>query len=397
MRVLYDGLSFEVIREGETYTDGSFRTRYGNGGVQTNENRGTEGSRYRWIGEGTNGVRTRETGEGAYSESAARWTGTKVTLYGKGEAVSISVIGSGTVYLGKDVLGSVRSTTGGYGTLEDRYEYDAFGNPYLGDLESGMDLGYTGKPYDTATGLYDYGYRDYSPATARFTTTDPVRDGTNWFAYVNNDPVNWIDLWGLLPGDVFSSELDAIKDFSMTYNDDSIRNNREYSSSVFSFRSQKTGEYLYSYTVPNRGSSSKSTPSLPFGGGVNIDSYIHTHGAYANNAKTSEQQYDYNIPSPSDQSFAFQNDKTIYTVGPAGAVNKFDPAINTGGYDGGTFISGEWNNIPKDPRDVVNPDNTNTVDLRSSQSDDPYQTNNIWFDLLNRDNIIDRNDTKKNR
>jgi RHS repeat-associated protein len=60
-----------------------------------------------------------------------------------------------------------------------------------------MNLGYTGKPYDTATGLYNYGYRDYRPETARFTTIDPIRDGNNWFAYVNNDPVNYVDLWGL--------------------------------------------------------------------------------------------------------------------------------------------------------------------------------------------------------
>ena len=31
----------------------------------------------------------------------------------------------------------------------------------------------------------------------RFTTVDPIRDGSNWFAYVNNDPVNYVDLWGL--------------------------------------------------------------------------------------------------------------------------------------------------------------------------------------------------------
>jgi RHS repeat-associated protein len=93
----------------------------------------------------------------------------------------------------------VRSTTNEYGTLEDRYEYDAFGKPYKGDLTTGMNLGYTGKPYDTATGLYNYGYRDYQPEVARFTTVDPKRDGANWFAYVNNDPVNWVDLWGLRP------------------------------------------------------------------------------------------------------------------------------------------------------------------------------------------------------
>jgi uncharacterized protein RhaS with RHS repeats len=45
--------------------------------------------------------------------------------------------------------------------------------------------------------LYNFGYRDYAPEAARFTTVDPIRDGSNWFAYVNNDPVNWVDLWGL--------------------------------------------------------------------------------------------------------------------------------------------------------------------------------------------------------
>jgi RHS repeat-associated protein len=100
-------------------------------------------------------------------------------------------------YLGKDALGSVRSRSNENGQLEDRYEYDAFGKPYKGDLNSGMNLGYTGKPYDTATGMYNYGYRDYQPEVARFTTIDPIRDGVNWFVYVNNDPVNYIDLWGL--------------------------------------------------------------------------------------------------------------------------------------------------------------------------------------------------------
>ena len=101
------------------------------------------------------------------------------------------------MYLGKDIIGSIRSATTDTGALKDRYEYDAFGQPYKGDLSGDMNLGYTGKPYDTATGLYNYGYRDYKPQAARFTTVDPIRDGRNWYAYVNNDPVNWVDLWGL--------------------------------------------------------------------------------------------------------------------------------------------------------------------------------------------------------
>ena len=45
----------------------------------------------------------------------------------------------------------------------------------------------------------------------RFTTVDPIRDGANWFAYVNNDPVNYVDLWGLLASD---GKIDWIKEVS---------------------------------------------------------------------------------------------------------------------------------------------------------------------------------------
>jgi len=49
--------------------------------------------------------------------------------------------------------------------------------------------------------MYNYGYRDYVPQTARFSTIDPIRDGSNWFAYCNNEPVNFRDLWGLSASD----------------------------------------------------------------------------------------------------------------------------------------------------------------------------------------------------
>ncbi len=49
--------------------------------------------------------------------------------------------------------------------------------------------------------MYDYGFRDYSPVSARFTTVDPIRDGSNWFSYVVNDPVNYVDPLGLNASD----------------------------------------------------------------------------------------------------------------------------------------------------------------------------------------------------
>jgi RHS repeat-associated protein len=203
MRTVYDGFSFEVLREGVTFRDGSLTTKLATGIVRTEER--TPGIRYRYLGpESQNGqLQTRRLTE-TTSSLATRFTGINATLYGNGEAVAVNRLGNaevrgGASYLGKDVLGSVRSRSNENGQMEDRYEYDAFGKPYKGDLNSGVNLGYTGKPYDTTTGMYNYGYRDYQPEMARFTTIDPIRDGANWFAYVNNDPVNWVDIWGLWP------------------------------------------------------------------------------------------------------------------------------------------------------------------------------------------------------
>ena len=83
--------------------------------------------------------------------------------------------------------------------------YDIFGSPYqkIGSFlaDDSLDFGYLGKPYNADTELYDYGFRDYSPEIARFTSVDPIRDGRNWFCYVVNDPVNYVDLWGLCGSD----------------------------------------------------------------------------------------------------------------------------------------------------------------------------------------------------
>ena len=83
--------------------------------------------------------------------------------------------------------------------------YDIFGSPYQKSgsflANDSLNFGYLGKPYNGDTELYDYGFRDYSPATARFTTVDPIRDGRNWYCYVVNDPVNFVDLWGLCGSD----------------------------------------------------------------------------------------------------------------------------------------------------------------------------------------------------
>jgi murein DD-endopeptidase MepM/ murein hydrolase activator NlpD len=47
-------------------------------------------------------------------------------------------------------------------------------------------------------GQYYYNARWYDPTLGRFITEDPARDGDNWYAYVSNNPLAYIDPTGLL-------------------------------------------------------------------------------------------------------------------------------------------------------------------------------------------------------
>ena len=58
---------------------------------------------------------------------------------------------------------------------------------------------FTGRRFDSETGLYYYRARYYSPQLRRFIEPDPIgfAGGMNLYAYVGNDPGNATDLYGL--------------------------------------------------------------------------------------------------------------------------------------------------------------------------------------------------------
>lgn len=71
--------------------------------------------------------------------------------------------------------------------------YDAFGEP----VSEIAQFGFGGKHFNSSLGMYDFGYRDYEPSFARFSSVDPIHDGTNWYAYCDGNPVGFYDKYGL--------------------------------------------------------------------------------------------------------------------------------------------------------------------------------------------------------
>ena len=114
--------------------------------------------------------------------------------------------GGQTYYPTVDGLGSITGVTDGAGTLVQRNSYDAFG----GQTASGSvvdPFGFTGKRLDPATGLYDYGLRQYDPTAGRFTSPDPL-PGPTRYGYASNDPVDLTDPSGAADT-IEYAELDA--------------------------------------------------------------------------------------------------------------------------------------------------------------------------------------------
>jgi RHS repeat-associated protein len=56
---------------------------------------------------------------------------------------------------------------------------------------------YCGEYYDDETDLIYLRNRYYDNQTGRFITEDPIKDSLNWYSYCGNNPIMFIDPWGL--------------------------------------------------------------------------------------------------------------------------------------------------------------------------------------------------------
>ncbi|MBI3595606.1 MAG: RHS repeat protein [Nitrospirae bacterium] len=101
-------------------------------------------------------------------------------------------------YYHADALGSVLALTDQNGAVQTNYSYDPFGNTTIAGSSSNP-FQYTGREND-GTGAYYYRARYYRPTLQRFNSEDPIRylGGINFYSYVGNNPIIFIDPAGLL-------------------------------------------------------------------------------------------------------------------------------------------------------------------------------------------------------
>ena len=111
---------------------------------------------------------------------------------------------------------------GDSGEIVGQYEYDPYGNTIKAEGQAAREnkIRFSTKEYDSSTGLYYYGYnrseveidrsnatcpkggeaiKYYDPVTGRWPSRDPIgeRGRVNLYAFVGNDGINSIDLFGL--------------------------------------------------------------------------------------------------------------------------------------------------------------------------------------------------------
>lgn len=107
--------------------------------------------------------------------------------------------GGQTYFYVLDRLGSVIAIVNSAGAAMNTYRYDPWGNLIASSGSVSNRILFTGREFDSESGLYFYRARYYDPAAGRFIGRDPIgiEGGANLYAYVENNPTRDRDPSGL--------------------------------------------------------------------------------------------------------------------------------------------------------------------------------------------------------
>jgi hypothetical protein len=163
--------------------------------------------------------------------------------------------------------------------------------------------------------------RFYDPVAGRYTASDPyLRNAkaelAGVYSYALNNPIWRTDLSGLLPGDIYDTEEQAVME-SLGYTLPLVaRTHVEWGCSVYA---NKGG---VSYTEPNRGEVLTVEPSLPPDSKPGL---AFTHGQPLHYSITSLPDTKPEVLSPEDKQYSEANAAPMYAVTPTGKVLLYVP------------------------------------------------------------------------
>ncbi len=149
-----------------------------------------------------------------------------------------------TYYYVKDRQYSIQAITNSSGQIVESYSYSSFGIMTMKDQNGGIifksnvnnTITFTGRRYDSESGLYYYRNRMYSAELGRFISKDPKGyiDGMNLYAYVKNNPLKYLDAFGTTAYQSFSDSFGngivsysisgRTDDFTVTYDNSGFGN-----------------------------------------------------------------------------------------------------------------------------------------------------------------------------
>jgi RHS repeat-associated protein len=125
-------------------------------------------------------------------------TGATTTYHVYGHDLLYSITGATPRYHHADALGSTIAITDASGSVEQTLDYDVFGTLRSSTGVNGTKYTFTGEENDSS-GLVYLRARYYDPAVGRFLSRDPFptqatdTQSLNRYAYVKNNPTNYVD------------------------------------------------------------------------------------------------------------------------------------------------------------------------------------------------------------
>jgi len=107
--------------------------------------------------------------------------------------------GNSTFYVYADHLNAPRAISDNTGAIVWNWDSEAFGTKAATGKTFTYNLRFPGQYYDRSTGLHYKGFRDYDPALGRYIESDLIglAGGINTYSYVENNPLSYVDPWGL--------------------------------------------------------------------------------------------------------------------------------------------------------------------------------------------------------